>query len=159
MAEGVVIASHPRCYDKHRQILNPLHYLAILGRRPANLDHSNVFRRWDLPACFGELRDRLEQSDGPLAGSRQYIRVLQLLAEHPVSHVQEAVVFCQGRGIVHVEAIIQRVSHLARQGSGALEAAPISPDGGQLPEPPQPKLGHFDQLLLTPVQKGDLVYG
>jgi len=48
----------------HQQILEPLHYLAVLGRRPAALDHSDVFRSWQLPACFAELRGRLERREG-----------------------------------------------------------------------------------------------
>jgi transposase len=55
-----VIASHPRSYGKNEQILDPHHYLDTLRRRPAALDHANVFRRWRLPAVFGELRAALE---------------------------------------------------------------------------------------------------
>ncbi|OHB79728.1 MAG: hypothetical protein A2V98_07135 [Planctomycetes bacterium RBG_16_64_12] len=39
-----VIASHRRSYQSGDQVLDPLHYLATLGRRPAALDHSNVYR-------------------------------------------------------------------------------------------------------------------
>jgi len=49
VAEGSVVARHRRCYERHQQILDPLHYLATLGRRPAALDHSKVYRDWHLP--------------------------------------------------------------------------------------------------------------
>ena len=90
VANDTVIARHTRCYQRNQQILEPRHYLAVLGRRPAALDHSGVFRNWQLPACFTELRKLLEQRHGPFAGARQYIRVLQLLAEHPVERIQNA---------------------------------------------------------------------
>ena len=60
VAEDQVIARHPRCYERGQQILDPLHYLAVLGRKPAALDHTNVFRHWELPAIFDELRRGLE---------------------------------------------------------------------------------------------------
>src|SRR5579864_2681885 len=76
-----VIATHPRCYGKHEQILDPQHYLGTLQRRPAALDHANVFRRWQLPAVFGELRTALERQHGPHRGGKHYVRVLHLLEE------------------------------------------------------------------------------
>ncbi|MFH1920675.1 MAG: hypothetical protein ABIP48_12400 [Planctomycetota bacterium] len=54
-------ASHRRSHESGDQVLDPLHYLATLGRRPAALDHSNVYRRWKLPAAFEQLRERLER--------------------------------------------------------------------------------------------------
>lgn len=83
VADGRVVAEHPRSYLNGQQILDPIHYLAALGRRPAALDHANIYRQWQLPADFTHLRERLEQRHGPLGGARHYIRVLQLLAEHP----------------------------------------------------------------------------
>ncbi|HUT13533.1 MAG TPA: hypothetical protein VMY42_23800, partial [Thermoguttaceae bacterium] len=55
-AEGAIQpipTSHRRSYVSGDQVLEPLHYLAALGRRPAALDHSNVYRQWKLPAVFG----------------------------------------------------------------------------------------------------------
>jgi len=49
VAQGQVVAEHPRCYGRQQQILDPLHYLVTLGRRPASLDHSSVYRDWHLP--------------------------------------------------------------------------------------------------------------
>ena len=42
-----------------------------------------MLRDWRLPESFTRLRQALEQRHGATAGARQYIRVLQLLAEHP----------------------------------------------------------------------------
>jgi hypothetical protein len=77
------VATHVRSYTVGHQELNPLHFLTTLERRPAALDHSNVYRNWTLPPVFLRLRERLEERHGSRAGARQYIRVLQLLAAHP----------------------------------------------------------------------------
>jgi hypothetical protein len=76
---NVIVATHIRCYSHRDQVLNPLHYLATLERRPAALDHSNVYRNWTLPPVFLLLRERLEERHGARAGVRHYVRVLQLL--------------------------------------------------------------------------------
>jgi hypothetical protein len=78
-----VVARHSRSYGRDEQALDPLHYLATLGRRPAALDHAPVLRDWKLPESFARPRQALEARHGAPAGARQYVRVLQLLAEHP----------------------------------------------------------------------------
>jgi len=70
VAAGQVVARHRRGYGRGQQILDPLHYLAVLGRRPAALDHAGVYRNWRLPADFSDLRTRLEARHGPGAGAR-----------------------------------------------------------------------------------------
>ena len=108
-----VIARHARSYARGEWIVEPQHYLAILGRRPAALDHSFVFAAWKLPACFDAVAGRLRSSarDWPPA-ARQYVRVLQLLAEYPVKVVQEAIVHCRQKTTVNADHIIATVRRL-----------------------------------------------
>src|SRR5829696_8200141 len=113
MVDGTaVVARHSRSYARDEQILDPLHYLATLGRKPAALDHAPVLRDWKLPASFLQLRETLEGRHGATAGARQYIRVLQLLAEHPLVRVQQAVEACSDLGQAQAERIAQMVVRL-----------------------------------------------
>jgi hypothetical protein len=141
---GSVVARHSRSYGRHEQILDPLHYLATLGRKPAALDHAPVMRDWKLPCSFLTLRETLEQRHGATAGARQYIRVLQLLAEHPLARVQQAVEACTSVEQAQAERIAQMVVRLAERDAGL----PVSV-GTATPEiqVPRPDLGRFDQLL------------
>jgi hypothetical protein len=82
--DGQVVARHERCYERGQHVLDPLHYLSLLGRKPAYLDHTSVFKSWQLPAVFGDLRDKLEADHGAHVGARHFIRVLQLLGKHPL---------------------------------------------------------------------------
>ncbi|MBP7052151.1 MAG: IS21 family transposase [Phycisphaerae bacterium] len=66
-----VIARHARSYAREEWIVQPQHYLAILGRRPAALDHSFVFAEWKLPACFEELRATFEEREGLVRSPRR----------------------------------------------------------------------------------------
>jgi len=138
---GQVVARHARSYGRDEQVLDPLHYLAALGRRPAALDHAPVLRDWRLPESFARLRQALEGRHGPSAGARHYVRVLQLLAEHPLERVERAVEACARRGELHAE----RVGAEARRLAGA--AAPPSLTSLCQYQVPRPDLGRFNQLL------------
>ena len=41
VVDGKIVARHDRCYGRREQILDPIHYLVTLGRRPAALDHTS----------------------------------------------------------------------------------------------------------------------
>lgn len=143
-----VVARHVRCYGQGELVLDPVHYLVTLGRRPAALDHANVFRHWQLPPVFGELRQALEKQHGATGGRRSFIRVLQLLGQHPLERVQRAVEQSRSAGGFQVAAILHRVGSL-----GELAPAALSRADGELParasavQVPLPNLGQFDQLL------------
>lgn len=163
VAEGSVVACHSRCYERREQILDPLHYLVTLGRRPAALDHSKVYRDWQLPAEFSELRRSLEQRHGPLGSGRQYIRVLQLLAQHSIERVQRAIQQCRSPEVLCVDRIIQQTFRLAEHEAGR-EVPLYGIDGINSVMPVQadssvqvrvPDLRHFDQLL----SQGEQAYG
>ena len=57
---GSPIARHARCWDRERQVFDPIHYLALLERKPGSLDHARPLAGWDLPGEFALRRRRLE---------------------------------------------------------------------------------------------------
>lgn len=147
VAEGQVIARHPRSYERGTQVLDPLHYLVTLGRKPACLDHAAVYRHWKLPAVFSELREALEAQQGRASGARQFVRVLQLLGEHPVERVQAAIESCRSQGL-KAELIQARTERLrpwpsASHASNAAESSWLT---AQV-QVPLPDLSRFDELL------------
>ncbi len=88
--EDQLIAVHPRCWKKERFAFNPVHYLALLERKPGGFDFAKPLEAWDLPVCFGILRRRLEAEAGG-RGTREFIRVLRLLERHSLNRVKRAV--------------------------------------------------------------------
>lgn len=145
VSSDAVVARHARCYGKNEQVLDPLHYLAMLGRRPAALDHANVYRHWQLPAVFAELRADLERQHGTQAGARKFIRVLQLLAEHPLERVQRAVETNRGGTGYNVEAIVESVRRAAER-ANASDRTDV-PAVVRVVQVPLPNLRQFDSLL------------
>jgi len=41
-----VIATHPRCYEREQDILDPFHYLPLLMTKPGAFDHAKALREW-----------------------------------------------------------------------------------------------------------------
>lgn len=148
VAESQAIARHERCYQLGQQILNPIHFLATLSRKPACLDHAGVFRDWKLPPIFGQLRQTLEEQYGPMLGARQFIRVLQLLVEHPVERIAQSIESCQPREGLAVDLIIQRTERL-REREQASHTSLEPPSTVPQVNVPLPDLSRFDQFLST----------
>jgi transposase len=67
-----LVARHPRCWEKQQFFFDPVHYLALLERKPGGFDHARPLEGWDLPVAFGILRRRLEAELGGL-GSYEMI--------------------------------------------------------------------------------------
>jgi transposase len=143
-----VVARHARSYGRDEHILEPAHYLATLPRRPAALDHAPVFRDWPKHPLWSELRRELETRQGRGPGARAYVRVLQLLGEHPEPLVRRAVEGCLRGGVVDAERIRQRVEVTALRAQGRAPM-PARLDSAGLPVVfvASPDLGRFNELL------------
>ena len=89
-AQGLEIARHGRIWEDEQVRFEPLHYLALLEKKPGALDHARPLANWNLPECFGMLRRRLENERAG-DGTREYIRVLRLLEKHPLPKLRRAV--------------------------------------------------------------------
>jgi len=143
LADGQVVATHPRSYGRREKMLDPLHFLVILERKPAALDHAPVYRDWQLPAAFADLRRDLEARLGSRTGARHFIRVLQLLAQHSVAVVERGITSCRARGAADAAAIAAAVEQLARDTAGSLDLPLAVPNLSV----PLPDLSRFNQLL------------
>ena len=83
------IARHGRCWQKERQVFDPLHYLRLAERKPGSLDHSRPLAQLEQPECLQALRRRLESERED--GTREYIGVLRLLEKHSLTALTAAV--------------------------------------------------------------------
>jgi len=108
--ESQLVARHERDWDKEQFHYEPLHYLALLERKPGGFDHAKPFEEWDLPVCFGILRRRLEaEQDGP--GTREFIRILRLLEQHSLPTLKQAVQHALEIGATSADALRLIVEH------------------------------------------------
>jgi len=86
--DGREIARHARGFRKGELVLNPVHYLPALQRKPHTLDHAEAFHRWNLPLIYERFRRELEQRSTD--GLREYVEVLGLLRQFPQTEVTAA---------------------------------------------------------------------
>ncbi len=103
---GETIASHGRLWGKEDVSFDPVHYLALLERKPGALDHARPLAGWKLPDGFGVLRRRLEDERAG-EGTREYIRVLRLLEKHALPKLTQAVTKGLRAGALTRDAIAQ----------------------------------------------------
>lgn len=99
-----IIATHRRHWGKEQIQFDPVHYLALLERKPGALDFARPLERWGLPECFGILRRRMENELSGL-GTRQFIKVLRLLEGASVGQVADAVQQALAINTLSVDAV------------------------------------------------------
>jgi hypothetical protein len=144
-----VIASHPRCYGREQDILDPLHYLPLLEQRPGAFDHAKPIRRWreNWPPVYERLLAQLRARWPGGRGVREFVRILKLHSDHPVDLVAQAIGQALEYGCAHADGVLLCLRQLMHPG------LPVSPiDLSQWPQlatvsPPLPDLRCYDQLL------------
>jgi hypothetical protein len=99
------IARHVRSYERGEKVLDPLHYLPTLERKPGAMDHMDCMRKWELPVVFERVRAELERRWEGSQGTREFIRVLRLHETFSTSEIAEASQFCLERGCAGADAI------------------------------------------------------
>jgi len=102
-----VIASHPRCYGKKQDILDPLHYLPLLEQRPGAFDHAKPIRRWreSWPPAYERLLARLREQWPDGKGVQEFVRILRLHEEHPADLILQAVEQALAYGCAHLDGV------------------------------------------------------
>ncbi len=104
VADSHVIAEHVRDWEAENVHYEPVHYLALLERKPNSLDFGKPFEQWKLPYGFAILRRRLESESGG-EGRREFIRILRLLEKHPPEELGKAIERALDIGALTVDVI------------------------------------------------------
>ena len=100
------VAVHPRCYGQGEFVLEPLHYLKLLERKPGSLDNARPFKQRDWGDELGAMRKELEYRQPGGAGTSQFIEILQLALKHPMEAVKRAVGVCVDRRAYSAAAVL-----------------------------------------------------
>ena len=108
--EDRLIARHRRHWGRERYFYDPIHYLALLERKPGAFDYARPLADWQLPECFNVLRRRMERTPDGL-GTKEFIRVLLLLEKASLEELSAAVEYAMGLGIADADTIRVIVEH------------------------------------------------
>lgn len=108
--EDQLLASHRRHWGRQQCTFDPVHYLALLERKPGGFDYARPLADWKLPPCFDTLRRRLERTPNGL-GTREYIRVLRLLERSSVRELVDAVDYALDIDITDADSVRVILEH------------------------------------------------
>jgi transposase len=104
------VAVHARSYGQGEFVLEPLHYLKLLERKPGSLDNARPFKQRGQGDCWGDelgaMRKELEYRQPGGAGTGQFIEILQLSLKHPMEAVKRAVGVCVDRRAYSAAAVL-----------------------------------------------------
>jgi transposase len=100
------VAVHARSYGQGEFVLDPLHYLKLLERKPGSLDNGRPFKQAEWGEELASMRKELEYRQPDGAGTREFIEILQLALVHPMEALKRAVGVCVNRRAYSVAAVI-----------------------------------------------------
>ena len=104
VVEGArVVAVHPRCYERDREVLAVEHYVELLERKPGAVAHGRIFG--DLEEPYARLRTWCLAQTPP--ATREFVAVLRLWEDFGRAVVTEALVQAQAVGVYRVAAVRQ----------------------------------------------------
>jgi len=94
LADHEVIATHKRCYDRQQDILDPLHYLKLVGERPGAFEHALPLRQWrqQWPSAYETLLATLrQQHDNESSAIRTFVQILTLHQSYESALIEAAI--------------------------------------------------------------------
>ena len=142
--QSAVIASHARCYERHQDIFDPLHYLSLLTQRPGAFEYAKPIRQWRVgwPPVYEQALAQLRSVWPDGRGVREFIQILQLHHSHPVALIEQAITLALAYGCVHYEGVRLCLNQL------------LMP--GQVHEPLDLEAAHLTRLQQPGLQPLDL---
>lgn len=110
------VAVHNRCYDRHQEIINPLHYLSLIRQRPGALHHAKPIRRWreQWPPVYEQLLAQLQQKWPDGRGVREFVQILYLHRDHDATEMEAAITAALAHHCTHAEGVKLWLTQLKR---------------------------------------------
>jgi transposase len=139
--KGKTVAEHRREFGKGHYVLDPLHYVPLLERKPGALRNGRPFLEGDLPAPLRAVWESLGRFPD---WDRQMASILSAI---PHSGLEAVTVACETAiedGVVS-EAVI--LNHLARLTEEAAPGPIHAPEKLHLAHPPLADCSRYDRLL------------
>jgi transposase len=139
--EGNVVCEHRRCFEKGRYILNPLHYLSLLERKPGALRNGRPFLEWKLPESIRKVWEYLKRYPD---WDRQMSGILSSIPIYGMEAVEVACETALEAGSASESVIL---NHLTRLTEERTEESVSIPEKLKLKEEPRADCGVYDSLL------------
>jgi transposase len=139
--EGRVVCEHKRCFEKGRYILNPLHYLPLLERKPGALRNGRPFLEWQLPEPIRKVWESLKKYPD---WDRQMSGILSSILIYGLEAVEVACETALEEGAASERVVL---NHLTRLTEERLEQSVSVPEKLKLKEEPRADCAAYERLL------------
>jgi transposase len=149
--QGRLVARHPRCYERHQQVLELEHYLDVLEQKPGAFAGSRPLQQWRAAGRWTATYDRfwggLQQRYGAQAGTRLMIELLQLGRQHGYARLTQALEQATALGATDAAAVryLLTASELPQEIAPLLALEEVKRN--EFYARPLPQLKSYDELL------------
>jgi len=141
VADGAVVGSHDRSFDRDRTFFDPWHYVPALDKKPGALRNGAPFKDWKLPPALLEVKDRLLRKPG---GDRQFVSILQAVGIDGLESVTVACELALEAGTPTAEVVLNILHRFKPQ---QITEPVATPDGLKLQQEPKADVNRYDALL------------
>lgn len=142
VAQGEIIAAHPRLFGRDHLVCDPWHYLPVLEKKPGALRNGAPFVMWDLPIPIQTVRDRILKQP---KGDRAFVELLMLAGEAGLDALTVACELALDYGVVSAAVVMNELRRLIAPHLPA--AINNVPDGIVLAMEPLADCQRYDHLL------------
>ena len=141
VTDNQVIAEHPRSFARDQLMLEPLHYLPLLEKKPGALRHGAPFQTWELPEAVNTVKHHLMKQKG---GDRAFVELLLLMRDTSLDTLDMACELALESGVVNAGLIQNEMRKLSEpHRPKALDSALDL----KLTAEPHPNCGRYDAML------------
>jgi transposase len=145
------LATHPRCYEREQDILNPLHYLPLLEQRPGAWEQAKPIQEWRQrwPQVYDDYLTALRERMPTAQATREFVSILRLHEEYAEDIIAQALQQALNGHCYSADGVKQIVLRLTEP---AHDVAPLQEEGLPVPDVDPvlwPEVEQFDRLLHT----------
>ena len=150
-----LLASHPRCYGRYQDILDPLHYLPLLEQRPGAFDFTKPMKQWrrTWPTAYDEMLASLRQKWPNGRGVQEFVKILELHQTYSAEVMRQAIEQALQLHCIHLDGVLYCIHEIEgkAQPSGVAPAHNLNlshrPDLDSVGKNQHINLAQYDQLL------------
>jgi hypothetical protein len=139
--EGKTIAEHGRSFEKGGYILEALHYIPLLKRKPGALRNGRPFLNWEIPESVGKVWEVLRRYRD---WDRQMSEILSAIPTYGMEAVEVACEMALEANTVSESVIMNYLTRLTEEPK--VESVPV-PKRLKLREEPSSDCRAYDRLL------------
>jgi hypothetical protein len=139
--DGKTVAEHARNFEKGHYILDPLHYLPLLERKPGVLRNGRPFLDWELPSSVRKVWEAMRRYPD---WDRQMSAILSTVPRYGLEAVGIACEMALEENAVSQSVILNYLTRLTEESQAA--SIPVS-DKLKLLEEPRSDCTMYDNLL------------